>query len=141
MQELKVLSTITMKGAIMADGILCKHCGWQESDHDPKFGVTNPSKRLKGYRVTIAECPGFKGETEPEALSDFEMQVMERRARGRHGWGMFAACQRLENLKSRMRRMDDAIRRAPSSEDKEQAEEAKRKFVDDCQGSQGFYVG
>ena len=125
----------------MAYGILCKYCGWQESDHDPKVGVTNPNKLIKGYRMTIAKFPGFKGESEPEPLSDFEMQAIERRARGRHGWGMFAACQRLKNLKSKLHEMDNTIREARSSEERRQAEEAKRKFVDDCQGSQGFYIG
>ena len=125
----------------MADGILCKHCGWEETDHDLKFGVTNPNKRVKGYRMTIAQCPGFVSETESESLSETNIQSLERRARGRYAWGMYAACQRLENLKSKLHEMDNAIRRASTDKEKRQAEETKRKFVDDCQGCQGFYVG
>jgi hypothetical protein len=42
----------------MADGILCKHCGWQETEHDnPKFVGEEAAEELKpGKQITLSQC-------------------------------------------------------------------------------------
>lgn len=53
----------------MADGILCLHCGWQETEHElmPKEG----RKKVRGRQFSLARCPGYKPE-DPELAEELE---------------------------------------------------------------------
>lgn len=46
----------------MADGLRCKHCGWQETDHvTPEIGTQDEYSRIRpGYRMTLDDCPEFE---------------------------------------------------------------------------------
>jgi hypothetical protein len=56
-----------MKGIVMADGILCKHCGWQETDHDIAADAADNErepeeawkKKLRGFKKSLLDCPGY----------------------------------------------------------------------------------
>ena len=47
----------------MAFGILCKHCGWQETDH-----TEGPDDKdiAEGRTHPLADCPGYHPEDEAE---------------------------------------------------------------------------
>ena len=54
----------------MADGMLCVHCGWQETEHDE--GLMPGDKKLakihlSGRKKTLEQCPGFTPEDTEEA--------------------------------------------------------------------------
>ena len=70
------------------DGMICKHCGFQESDHG--FGKAyikaNPifKKKLPGREKPLSKCPGFEPEDEElakELASEAEKEKAERTAR------------------------------------------------------------
>jgi len=65
----------------MADGILCKHCGYQETDHtfDPE-GF--PKVRIKGYKKSLRNCRGYEPEDE-ELADELAKEAMQRELRGR----------------------------------------------------------
>jgi hypothetical protein len=52
------------KGPFMAFGILCKHCGWQESEHDDKGLVLAKEREtvFSGKSRSLAKCRKFVGE-------------------------------------------------------------------------------
>lgn len=48
----------------MADGILCIHCGYQNTDHglvDLKFAMINENKIQTGYKMSLKQCMDTKG--------------------------------------------------------------------------------
>lgn len=50
----------------MADGILCKHCGRQETEHSFEEEEIEANevykKKLRGYKKSLWDCPGYKPE-------------------------------------------------------------------------------
>lgn len=40
----------------MPGGLLCKHCGWQETDHQCQTIAT----KRRGYRFSLDNCPGYE---------------------------------------------------------------------------------
>lgn len=68
----------------MADGILCKYCGWQETDHEVRM-PPGGNRRIKGRKHKLANCPGYYPvdealaiELEEEAIKERENQTMHR---------------------------------------------------------------
>ncbi len=43
----------------MADGLLCKNCGYQETEHSDSSFVESPEKKLRGRKYSLNSCPGF----------------------------------------------------------------------------------
>jgi hypothetical protein len=45
----------------MADGLICKNCGWQETNHlyGPVGDDREPYVKQPGYKVSLTLCPGF----------------------------------------------------------------------------------
>lgn len=61
----------------MADGILCKHCGWQETNHtEGDLGAGNPDIPNPGYKKTLNKCRGFVPED-----SKLARQIKQNRKR------------------------------------------------------------
>ncbi len=49
----------------MAFGILCEHCGWQQTDHIAGVGPDDGDV-AEGRRCSLADCPGYHPENEAE---------------------------------------------------------------------------
>ena len=125
----------------MSNGILCKYCGWQETDHLSSEGLVGTRRRLAGYKRTLYNCTGFVGETEPPEVSDGEMSHMERVARARAAWGQYASQVRQNNFDLELRQHDTAINHA-SGEARERAIRKRAKFISKAESqNHGFYVG
>jgi hypothetical protein len=59
----------------MAFGILCKHCSWQETEHEDKTLVyeSDRKKIFPGRTRSLAECKKFVGE---RRLTEVERQTL-----------------------------------------------------------------
>ena len=129
----------------MADGILCKHCGWQETDHEYADELTDAKKKIRGYKKTLLKCRGFVGEeppieNTPEEVASF-IEHAEIQARGRYAWGVFLACGRLQEVRSTLAKHNRAIKGAFTGEEKDSAIAAKEKYIHDCRWANGFHIG
>ena len=78
------------------DGILCKHCGQQETPHlcpDSLADITRPDIPKEGCSVSILDCPGYAPESAEPSRSEEENQNFilgcERRAAERGGWALY----------------------------------------------------
>ncbi len=130
----------------MADGILCKHCGYQESDH--MVGDESWPKN-KGYLKSLLTCSGFKPEDPNLArelrernnrLTPFELRCLERRAQGNAAWGAYGALMRQQQFNRRLSEYDKAIRKS-SGETKRQREQERQKYVKDCKSDTTIHIG
>lgn len=112
----------------MADGILCKHCGFYETDHLFPEDAPHGNRRRKGYRRHLIRCSQFEGETEPEPVSDAELEAIERQGETRAAWGQYAALIRTMNFEERLSNIHDREKRLA--------------FIEKCRDQNwGFYVG
>jgi|GEM_PF-2073109 len=64
----------------MADGIVCRHCGWQETSHSFVERDENYEEVLPGYAKSLINCPGYIPENQQLAH-----QLSKRATRERHG--------------------------------------------------------
>jgi hypothetical protein len=75
--------------ACMADGIRCKHCGHQETEHRIPLEPTEPQdKKVPGFEMSISECwlaYGFNGAFgfEPED-PELAKELADQRYRREH---------------------------------------------------------
>ncbi|MES2059937.1 MAG: hypothetical protein V4438_02825 [Patescibacteria group bacterium] len=92
----------------MADGIPCKHCGWQEIDHkytedlDPR----EMRKRISGYKKTLMKCQRFVPEYEEKVSEEalrFQQEAYERQGEARAAWGLYSALVREDNMRKELR--------------------------------------
>jgi hypothetical protein len=133
----------------MANGLLCKHCGWQETNHIYGYdGIFDPASITGGYTHSLKTCPGFslskedrKLNDESNLLTDFECKVLERRARERAAWGLYSSIIRQEKFERDIEKLDSAIQGARTEEERKSAEEKKETFLKECRLSQGFVIG
>jgi len=132
----------------MAYGILCKYCGFQETEHYyPDLVEEESTIRREGYWLKLTTCiykKGFTGEEEEPELTDFEMLCLEKEAERRAAWGYFAATVRQQNFNIKLAELNRNIREAGSSYDGEavrQAEEEKEKYLRDCASQNGLCIG
>ena len=84
----------------MADGIKCKHCGWQESSHELLGRVgeiceEDANQHIPGYRLALVRCTGFEPPKRMVAKSKrherFEEACLDRRAQGAVACGAYSA--------------------------------------------------
>lgn len=76
----------------MADGILCKNCGWQETEHMDTSRVTDKmaQKRIRGYKMTLASCMRTKEGYTPEdqeLAEELSVAARKREMRGLNSFG------------------------------------------------------
>ena len=52
------------KEEMMAHGVLCKHCGWQETEHDDQSLLTEEERNqvIPGYKKTLKNCKYYARE-------------------------------------------------------------------------------
>ncbi len=55
----------------MADGLRCKYCGWQETDHlVPEQGVEEEYRKVRpSYSLALYNCTGFELSVRGEAVA------------------------------------------------------------------------
>jgi hypothetical protein len=130
----------------MAYGLVCKHCGCQETEHRDTWLAEDPLVKVKGYRRTLAKCPGFEYQPEdhetlfearwdeggpgiPDELSDayeafqkkkdpqdFRRAALEGIGRERTAWAGFIAVSRLQKAEARAEELQEAYRKAKGPE-------------------------
>ncbi len=128
----------------MADGILCKHCGYQETEHEHFDYVDEPWKKVKGYRKTFAQCRGYVGEREPSASPrEFSYEQMcwyEKRGEESAAWGLYGAMLRQADLDKRIEAADREIRLSQGSARNSIAVARKEALLDDAQRENARYL-
>lgn len=74
----------------MADGIICEHCGFQETDHtmDPER-IKGSGKKQRGKKKTLRTCPGYEPEDKQLAAELQREFDEEERARLKRQFGGF----------------------------------------------------
>ena len=77
----------------MADGIVCKHCGWQETNHT--YGAEgideSPDVPFKGYKSSLKDCPGYEPE-DPELADRLARIAEEEKTRQSRNPNPFGGC-------------------------------------------------
>jgi hypothetical protein len=134
----------------MANGELCKHCGWEESDHLEinLYRCDDNQRRLPGYRKSLRGCSGFVSSVKKKKMTKkdieaeaFYFEAIEKQGEFRSAWGQYSATIRQRNFNRRIERMDRNIRLARSSDEVEKAKSEKKAFVNDCERANGIYIG
>ena len=127
----------------MADGELCKHCGWQETDHKYKGEQESPHRRKEGYRISLLRCRGFVSEEtredDPED-SRFVIAYWERQAAGAAAWGAYAADVRQQNFNRELAARNKAMSGA-SSERREDLKRERDAWVGRCKSDNTMHIG
>lgn len=117
----------------MADGILCKYCGYQETEHNHPDLVQDPDTRLRGFKEAFIQCPGFVGRRKPmvKTLTRHEMAYLERRAMGNAAWGLYGAMVRQAGLDEKLEKADKEINEVGrySNEEKAVAARARKESL------------
>lgn len=63
----------------MAHGISCKHCGWQEVDHNYRSDFKSAGSKTVGFEYSLKKCPGYEsGDPDTEARLNAEGAARER---------------------------------------------------------------
>lgn len=74
----------------MAYGLLCKHCGQQETDHFEGPQIPEDFKVIPGYKVSLADCGGFelsrKNQRIQDEILDQEIKALKRAAGAVQAW-------------------------------------------------------
>jgi hypothetical protein len=132
----------------MAYGLVCRHCGCQETEHRDRWLAENPLRKVRGYGRTLAKCPGFAYRTKdheilfeaywseggpgiPDELSDeyeafrqrtdpedFRRLTLESIGNQNTAWAGFIGVRRLQKAQERAGVLRDAYRRAKPPEKK-----------------------
>ncbi|MDE1874797.1 MAG: hypothetical protein KGH68_01890 [Patescibacteria group bacterium] len=66
---------------------------------------------------------------------------MEREARRRSAWGMYAASVRQDNFDRQLADHDRSIKRAGTDESRTRAEVKRQAFIRECQTSRMIHIG
>ena len=125
----------------MADGIRCKHCGWQETQHE-LLGVSEgvdpqeANQRLSGRRMTLVQCVDNFGFEAPKwsqrtrrQEERFTEECLDRQARGMVAWGAWAAHCRQVQFDKTLAEKEEAIKRTSSEEGRRIARQKRDDFV------------
>ena len=138
----------------MADGIRCKHCGWQKSSHElldvrQEVDLDEAKKRLPHRRMTLIQCVDSHGFEAPKSTQrtsrqqeQFEEECLDRQARGMVAWGAYGAYCRQAQFNKTIKEKEKAIRQAGSEEGRKLAKRERDSFVTAAKNANGvLHIG
>lgn len=122
----------------MSDGILCKKCGWQETEHELRDGL-DPKltrRRIEGYKRSLDWCVENGGYLPSEELPEedpdterFKLEAMEKRADGNAAFGLLGSLIRQQNFNEELAVLEDELRRS-SGDSRIRAQKARDNFIE-----------
>jgi hypothetical protein len=134
----------------MANGELCKHCGWQESDHleiNLHRCDANHS-RLPGFRRSLIGCGGFVSSVKKKKMTKkdheaeaFYLEAMEKQGEFRFAWGNYSSTMRQWYFDKKIREFDREIRSSRLDKNETSARARKEAYLEECRSSNGIWIG
>jgi hypothetical protein len=75
----------------MAHGLLCKHCGQQETDHELGPQIEEHLRNKPSYRMSLFDCPGFELSKKNQRTHDREVERGARAGKREADFFMYMA--------------------------------------------------